>query len=206
MASHLLFLLFLLSEAASEPVVKVEPGQDVILPCRAGDVTIRAVEWTRSDLVDPNYVLLYSDGQSDPTYQNSSFTGRVQLVDGELKTGDVSMILKDVKREDSGTYECRVQTAASRRKKRAAKSEPISIVELQVTENNKGDNKDGHNGDTDNIDTRHHVGLGAVVVSLLVCLVAAAAAVGLFLVRKSKRPREKKPEPSADEETGDNLL
>ena len=107
-----------------EPVVKVEQvGQDVTLECRAGDVTIRAAEWIRSKPEPPKNILFWRDGHDQ---QDSSFTGRVQLVDGELKTGDVSMILKDVKREDSGTYECRVITAGSRRKK-------ISIVELQVT-------------------------------------------------------------------------
>ncbi|KAM8746900.1 uncharacterized protein AB9X84_015072 isoform 2-T2 [Acanthopagrus schlegelii] len=110
------------------PEVPVEPGQNATLPCHT-DVNITVVEWTRSDLVHPNYVLFYSDGHSDPTFQDSSFTGRVQLVDGELKTGNVSMILKDVKRDDIGTYECRVQTAGSGRKK----TETISIVKLQVT-------------------------------------------------------------------------
>ena len=109
-------------------------GQDVTLPCDAGEVTITAVEWTRSDMVDKEYVLFYSDGHSDPTYQHSSFKDRVQLVDGELKDGDVSLILKNVRREDVGTYECRVQTAGSRRKKRATiKTQPISRVQLQVT-------------------------------------------------------------------------
>uniref|UniRef100_A0A671V3E0 Ig-like domain-containing protein n=1 Tax=Sparus aurata TaxID=8175 RepID=A0A671V3E0_SPAAU len=115
----------------TEPeVVRVELGQDVILPCDAGDVTITAVEWTRSDLVAPDYVHFYRDGRSDPTHQHSSFKGRVQLVDGELKNGDASLILKNVSREDNGTYECRVLTAGSRRNK----TETISIIELQVTD------------------------------------------------------------------------
>ncbi|XP_036967089.1 uncharacterized protein LOC119026702 [Acanthopagrus latus] len=111
-------------------VVQVKLGHDVTLPCRAGDVTIRAAEWTRSKPEPPKNILFWTDG-----HITSPIVDRVQLVDGELKTGDVSMILKDVKREDSGTYECRVQTAASRRNKRAViKTEPISIVELQVTD------------------------------------------------------------------------
>ena len=117
-------------------MIRVEPeklGQDVTLKCQAGDINITAVEWTRSDLVAPHYVLFYSDGHSDPAYQHPSFTGRVQLVDGEMKNGDVSLILKNVSREDNGTYECRVATAGSRRKKRAIDSDPISIIQLQVT-------------------------------------------------------------------------
>uniref|UniRef100_A0A671VF92 Uncharacterized LOC115589959 n=1 Tax=Sparus aurata TaxID=8175 RepID=A0A671VF92_SPAAU len=114
-----------------EPVVVEEPvGQYAGLPCQTGDVTITAVEWTRSDLVAPDYVLFYRDGRSDPTHQHSSFKGRVQLVDDEMKNGDASLILKDVNREDNGTYECRVKTAGSRRNK----TETISIVRLLVTD------------------------------------------------------------------------
>ena len=113
----------------------MEPGQNVTLLCQAGNVTIRAVEWTRSDLVAPGYILFHTDGHSDPVRQHSSFKGRVQLVDGELKTGDVSLILKNVSRDDSGTYECRVAKAGSGRKKRAIiKTDPISIIQLQVTD------------------------------------------------------------------------
>uniref|UniRef100_A0A671V176 Ig-like domain-containing protein n=1 Tax=Sparus aurata TaxID=8175 RepID=A0A671V176_SPAAU len=91
-------------------------------------------QWTRSEPKPPKDILLWRGGQSDPDYQHSSFTGRVQLVDGELKNGDVSLILMNVSREDVGTYECRVITAGSRRNKRAnIDTEPISIVELQVT-------------------------------------------------------------------------
>uniref|UniRef100_A0A671U3Q4 Ig-like domain-containing protein n=1 Tax=Sparus aurata TaxID=8175 RepID=A0A671U3Q4_SPAAU len=82
-------------------------GQDVTLECQAGDVTTEAAEWTRSDLRPPKDILFWRDGRSDPTHQHSSFTGRVQLVDGELKNGNMSLILKNVRREDVGTYECR---------------------------------------------------------------------------------------------------
>ena len=113
-----------------DPVVKVEPGQDVILPCHTDDTSIRAAEWTRSDVSTPTEILFWRGGK---TY--SDFKDRVQLVDGELKTGDVSLILKDVKRDDVGTYECRVVTAGSRLNKRAnIKTDPISIVKLQLAD------------------------------------------------------------------------
>ena len=85
----------------------MHPGDDVILPCQAADSSIRAVEWTRSDL-EPDYVLYYSDGYLDPTRQHPSFKDRVDLVDRDLKDGDVSLTLKNVSRHDRGTYECRV--------------------------------------------------------------------------------------------------
>ncbi|XP_073330980.1 uncharacterized protein [Pagrus major] len=161
--ASLVFLLFLLYEAASETVViqvvPVKPGQDATLPCDAGDASIRAVEWTRSEPKPSKFILFWSDGHTDTPYE-----GRVQLVDGEMKNGDVSLILKNVSREDVGTYECRVVTAGSRRNKRALRTEPISRVRLQVTGDQNGDIKDGDNNNRDNEEgnsTPLHVGLGA---------------------------------------------
>ncbi|XP_078101633.1 butyrophilin-like protein 2 isoform X4 [Sander vitreus] len=119
----------------SDLIVVVNPGDDVILPCQAADSSIRAVEWTRPDLKPPDYVLLYRDGHLDPTYQHPSFKDRVELVDRDLKDGDVSLILKNVSSIDNGTYECRVKPGGSKRKKRAIiDSEPIRTIRLQVTE------------------------------------------------------------------------
>ncbi|XP_049923545.1 putative butyrophilin subfamily 2 member A3 isoform X1 [Epinephelus moara] len=145
-----LLLLFPLCAAASDQHVTVHPGDNVTLRCEAGNVSIRVVEWTRADL-EPQYVLLYSDGHFDPTKQHPSFTGRVELVDRELKDGDVSLTLKNVTSRDSGTYECRVAAGGSRRTKRAIiKTDPIRVIYLEVT-----DLKDGHS-------TPLHVGLAAV--------------------------------------------
>ncbi|XP_028462169.1 coxsackievirus and adenovirus receptor-like isoform X1 [Perca flavescens] len=103
-----LLLLFLLSEAASDPiVVTVNPGDDVILPCQAADSSISVVEWTRPDL-KPDIVLLYRDGHLNKYDQHPSFKDRVELVDRDLKDRDVSLILKNVDIIDAGTYECRV--------------------------------------------------------------------------------------------------
>uniref|UniRef100_A0A8D0CWA6 Ig-like domain-containing protein n=1 Tax=Sander lucioperca TaxID=283035 RepID=A0A8D0CWA6_SANLU len=116
-------------------LLTAHPGDDVILPCQAADPSIRAVEWTRPDLEEPEYVLLYRDGHLDPTYQHPSFKDRVELVDRDLKDGDVSLILKNVSRHDAGTYECRVASGGSRHKKRGIiDSEPIRIIRLQVTD------------------------------------------------------------------------
>ncbi|KAI3376585.1 hypothetical protein L3Q82_016466, partial [Scortum barcoo] len=111
-------------------VKEVKPGEEAVLPCEAGDVSIRAVEWTRDDPKPEENVLLYRDGRQDPKYQHQSFRGRVQLVDADLKNGDVSLILKNVSINDTGTYECR---AASRRRKRTVLDDPlISRVRLEV--------------------------------------------------------------------------
>uniref|UniRef100_A0A3Q2P1X6 Ig-like domain-containing protein n=1 Tax=Fundulus heteroclitus TaxID=8078 RepID=A0A3Q2P1X6_FUNHE len=83
-----------------------EPGQNVILPCRAPDSKpVVAVEWTRTDL-GSEYVLLYRNNQFDLENQHPSFKNRVDLQEGQIKTGDVSLVLKNVSTDDRGTYEC----------------------------------------------------------------------------------------------------
>ncbi|XP_039678372.1 butyrophilin-like protein 2 [Perca fluviatilis] len=152
-----LFLLFLLSEAASDfIVVPVHPGEDAILPCRAADVSIRAVEWTRPDLDPPEYVLFYRDGHLDTTHLHPSYKDRVDLVDRELKDGDVSLILKNVRRQDRGTYECRVASGGFTHTKRAIlDSEPIRTIRLQITDSNSG-----HDNNENSTPVGRYVGLG----------------------------------------------
>ncbi|XP_028462170.1 coxsackievirus and adenovirus receptor homolog isoform X2 [Perca flavescens] len=117
-----------------DQIVVPVPGQDVILPCHAANSNIRVVKWSRPDL-KPDTVLLYSDGHLDPTHQHPSFKDRVELVDRDLKDGDVSLTLKNVRSIDTGTYECGVKTGNLTRTKRAIDSDPIRtirIIRLQV--------------------------------------------------------------------------
>ncbi|XP_045921465.1 uncharacterized protein LOC123980911 [Micropterus dolomieu] len=172
-------------------VVRVKPGDDVTLPCQAGEASIRAVEWSRADL-EPEYVLFYRDGLSDPTQQHPSFKDRVQLVDRELKDGDVSLILKNVSSNDTGTYECRVAASRSRRKKATIDMPPIRIIQLEVSGSNSGDVEEGNYS--------LYCGLGAAFV--LVCL----AAVGLAVGWKYKRNADMKSEQSAAEAVDNQLL
>uniref|UniRef100_A0A8D0D324 Ig-like domain-containing protein n=1 Tax=Sander lucioperca TaxID=283035 RepID=A0A8D0D324_SANLU len=107
-------------------VVTVHPGDNVTLPCQAAGSSIRAVEWTRPDL-EPDTVLLYIDGHLKPDYQHPSFKDRVELVDRDLKDGNVSLILKNVNRHDTGTYTCGVKTGDT------DQIRLIRTVRLQVT-------------------------------------------------------------------------
>ncbi|XP_039678248.1 coxsackievirus and adenovirus receptor-like [Perca fluviatilis] len=150
------------------------PGDDVILPCRAADSFIRVVEWTRPDL-EPDIVLLYRDGNLDPTHQHPSFKNRVELVDRELKDRDVSLTLKNVRSIDNGTYECRVESDDSRRRKRSIRdSEPIRIIRLQVTE--PAGPEDGPSSP------------GGLIVGLVagVLLLVAAAVGGVLMYKRRK--------------------
>uniref|UniRef100_A0AAZ1XND4 Ig-like domain-containing protein n=1 Tax=Oreochromis aureus TaxID=47969 RepID=A0AAZ1XND4_OREAU len=90
--------------------ITAESGQkNVTLPCRApNNNTIIIVEWSRAGLGD-EYVLFYQNGHFPSDYQHPPFKNRVDLQDRQMKDGDVSLILKNVTINDTGTYECRVQ-------------------------------------------------------------------------------------------------
>ncbi|KAL4008551.1 hypothetical protein ACER0C_002403 [Sarotherodon galilaeus] len=102
-----LFFSILIFVSADQKIITAESGQDVTLTCRAPNNNIRSVHWSRADLTD-GYVLLYQDGQFVPDHQHPSFKNRVDLQDRQMKDGDVSLILNNVKINDAGTYECRV--------------------------------------------------------------------------------------------------
>ncbi|CAG5965475.1 unnamed protein product [Menidia menidia] len=116
-----------------EQTITAEAGENVTLTCKTGEETeIRVVEWSRPDL-DPDYVLLFRDGQTDSEAQHPSFRNRVDLQDRQRKDGDVSVILKDVKINDNGTYLCRVIQGGRNRRKRAVTETIISSIRLVVS-------------------------------------------------------------------------
>ncbi|XP_035985236.1 hepatitis A virus cellular receptor 2 homolog [Fundulus heteroclitus] len=107
--------------------VTAEPGQNVILPCRTPDSKpVIAVEWSRTDL-GSEYVLLYRNNQFDLEHQHPSFKNRVDLEEGQIKKGDVSLVLKNVVTDDRGTYECRVSQSETNSRK-----ETVLYINLDV--------------------------------------------------------------------------
>ncbi|KAL4008196.1 hypothetical protein ACER0C_002048 [Sarotherodon galilaeus] len=162
-ASHLWILssAFLLEfTSADQKIITAESGQDVTLTCRAPNNNIMILEWNRTDLGD-KHVLVYRDGHFVPEEQHPSFENRVDLQDRQMKDGDVSLILKNVTINDTGTYECRVFENETRSWK------SLSNITLSVVD---GGEKSGS------------VGLIVLVVSA-VFLVAAAVA-GFLIYRK----------------------
>ncbi|KAM9718295.1 V-set and immunoglobulin domain-containing protein 8-like [Menidia menidia] len=126
--------------------ITAEAGQDsVTLPCGAGKgKDIIAVEWSRPDL-RPDAVLLYRDGRVESDRQHPSFRNRVDLRDRQMKDGDVSLILKDVKIKDTGTYQCIVNEGGGNRRKRSA-LETISFIHLMVSPPPPGTQEGGGKG------------------------------------------------------------
>uniref|UniRef100_A0A3Q1ILK5 Ig-like domain-containing protein n=1 Tax=Anabas testudineus TaxID=64144 RepID=A0A3Q1ILK5_ANATE len=91
----------------SQPIV-AELGDDIILPCQlnpAEDAAGMTLEWTRPDL-NPRFVHVWRSGQVLDGKTHKSFEGRTSLFINELKDGNISLKLSNVKLSDHGTYRC----------------------------------------------------------------------------------------------------
>ncbi|XP_047454865.1 myelin-oligodendrocyte glycoprotein-like, partial [Mugil cephalus] len=112
--TSLVFCLLLThcSRGQSESVDSLQPiiarvGDDVVLPCQikpSVDVSEATLEWKRSEL----YVLVWRNGADLTMQKDPSYRGRTSLFPDELKHGNVSLKLSDVKLSDKGTYKCYV--------------------------------------------------------------------------------------------------
>uniref|UniRef100_A0A665TFU8 Ig-like domain-containing protein n=1 Tax=Echeneis naucrates TaxID=173247 RepID=A0A665TFU8_ECHNA len=132
------------------------PGENVLLPCRVPNTTIIVLEWVRSDLLS-QYVFMYKDKKPLSENQHPSFKGRVELAAKHMKDGNISVILKNVTTNDSGTYTCEIiQSQRKRRRRRKADFMPIISITLDVHRVEEAGN------------SSHHYGLAAFVILLLV--------------------------------------
>ncbi|XP_030578995.1 uncharacterized protein LOC115775663 [Archocentrus centrarchus] len=90
-------------------MVEVTKGKrSVLLPFKTTadlptDVT---VEWRRADTND--IVHLYQDGQNQLEEQGQNYRGRTEMSEEPLRTGDLSLTLKDPLKMHSGFYMCTV--------------------------------------------------------------------------------------------------
>ncbi|XP_039464079.1 coxsackievirus and adenovirus receptor-like [Oreochromis aureus] len=164
LCSTLMFAVFV---SADQEIITAESGQNVTLTCRASN-NIIAVNWSRADL-GTKYVLFYRDERFFPDDQHPSFKNRVDLQDRQMKDGDVSLILKNVTINDTGTYECRVAQKEPNQERPSLKL--ISSIYLHVVPPGQ---------------TRGSVGLIVGLSFLAVLLVAGVA--GFLVCRKHKQP------------------
>ncbi|XP_050924516.1 butyrophilin subfamily 3 member A2 [Lates calcarifer] len=97
------------SEVVGEPQPIIAlVGDDIILPCRlhpAMDASDMTVEWARSDL-DPRFVLVWRDGVELEAKKHPSYQRRTSLFPDQLKHGNISLKLSNVKLSDQGRYRC----------------------------------------------------------------------------------------------------
>ncbi|KAF3837600.1 hypothetical protein F7725_005064 [Dissostichus mawsoni] len=76
--------------------VKATPGEDVTLQCHYfRNAAITALSWSRPSM--DNYVFYFTDNKSMERYQHPRYRGRVELKDPDMKNGDASVLLKNVK-------------------------------------------------------------------------------------------------------------
>ncbi|XP_029932708.1 coxsackievirus and adenovirus receptor-like [Myripristis murdjan] len=180
--------------------LKAHPGDNVTLSCQAPDVDIAAAEWSRTDMKELEYVFLSVDGHIDSVYQHPSFKNRVELKDKEMKNGDLSVILKNVKKEDSGTYECLIRAAGAKRRKRAIiPTDPISIIRLEVVDPDASDgDKMSQDSVNDHGEPAGRVHPAVAVVLTLAVLIVVVSAVAAVMHRKQKASREHRQENRED--------
>ncbi|CAK6974459.1 CD276 antigen-like isoform X9 [Scomber scombrus] len=95
--------------AENEPkVIRVDKGRDVILPCSLNtkkNITSEKFEWKK----DGRQVFLYDDGNhsnNNNTGQDQQFKDRVSNFPDKQKSGDASIIIRNMKVADSGVYTC----------------------------------------------------------------------------------------------------
>ncbi|XP_039872600.1 uncharacterized protein LOC120724478 isoform X2 [Simochromis diagramma] len=151
----------------NQKIIAADSGHNVNLTCRAPNNNIFIVEWSRADL-GVKHVAVFKDKELKEDDQHPLFKNRVDLQDKEMKDGDVSVILKNVTINDTGTYECCIV-------RETVSCDPICTIDLSVVDppaQTGGDKQDGPVG---------------LIVGLSVPAVVLVAAAVVFLIYRKQR-------------------
>lgn len=100
---------FSLLGSALADVLKVTANvnETAILPCNITlEHDIPTVEWSK-DRLTPNITFLYRDGCEIFAEKNPDFHHRTNLFLNEVKDGNLSQIIYNLRQSDAGTYQCR---------------------------------------------------------------------------------------------------
>ncbi|KAM9425370.1 uncharacterized protein KZ484_009357 isoform 1-T2 [Pholidichthys leucotaenia] len=162
-----LLLLLRVSLASADSLnIKAEPGQTVVLPCRAPvKNTIIAVEYSRDDL-EPDHVFLHRDNYDVTDGQHESYKNRVELQDKQIKDGDVSLVLNHVTFSDTGVYKCLVFSREGEMLK-----EFNTTITLTVEKREKNKREEETRGEGNQQDSATSLIVGVTDVVLCVTLV-----------------------------------
>nr|XP_033798804.1 V-set domain-containing T-cell activation inhibitor 1 [Geotrypetes seraphini] len=89
-------------------------GDDGVLYCSyVADIKQNnVIQWEKEGL--SGLVLKYDKGKEDKSNQNPIFNGRTQFFPNQVVIGNASLLLRNVKLSDAGTYKCSVTTSAGR--------------------------------------------------------------------------------------------
>ncbi len=86
-------------------------GSSVVLSCsvdKALPMEDLEVEWKRTD--SETLVHLYQDGESRPEAQQQDYQDRANFFTEEIKRGNFSLRLDNLRAEDAGEYTCTVHS------------------------------------------------------------------------------------------------
>lgn len=114
------------------PVITKKPGDNVLLHCKdPTNDSIGRLEWIRPDLLPDGYVFYFKDGRPYKGFPRKIFRDRVELSEPQMKDGDVSVVLRNVTANDTGTYVCNVTTSKT--------NKSITINEISLIVKDQGE-------------------------------------------------------------------